>query len=259
MSLGLLCSFVSVTYSEETSPSTTSSTEKIKKLEQEGIERIHSNQESQKEIDKLVDENTQLAKDYYKELQLISSMETYIDLLDKQIASQNKEIETLNHSILEVATTERQILPLLLNMVDALEQFVDIDTPFLPEERQKRVEKLRSLITRADITIAEKCRRVFEAFEIENEYGRTIESYTGKLPLAEGSYDAEFLRIGRVALLYKTIGNDNVGYWDKTKAAWKPLKRSPWLRLIQNGLKVAKQEVAPQLIYFPLDLARLGE
>jgi hypothetical protein len=162
-------------------------------------------------------------------------------------------MDLLQESITDVAVTERQILPLMLRMIDALERFIQLDVPFLAEERQERVEKLRRLMGRSDVTVAEKSRRVFEAYQIENEYGRTIESYTAKLDLDGASYDAEFLRIGRLGLLYSTVGSNELGYWDYRMGSWQPLESTPWNRMIAQGLKVARQEVAPQLMHAPLN------
>ena len=36
-------------------------------------------------------------------------------------------------------------------------------------------------MTRADVTISEKYRRIVEAYQVEMDYGRTIEAYEGKL------------------------------------------------------------------------------
>jgi hypothetical protein len=130
---------------------------------------------------------------------------------------------------------------------------VELDVPFLLDERRERIDKLRALLGRSDVTVAEKSRRVFEAYQIENEYGRTIERYTAKLDLQGASYDAEFLRVGRLGLLYTTVGSGLVGYWDNRTRSWQPLESTPWSRMIDQGLKVAAQEVAPQLIHVPLD------
>jgi hypothetical protein len=121
------------------------------------------------------------------------------------------------------------------------------------------VAQLRELLGRSDVTVAEKCRRVFEAYQIENEYGRTIESYTAKLELPNGTFDAEFLRIGRLGLLYRTVGAEQAGYWDDGARAWAPLAASPWERLIEDGLRVARQEVAPQLIHLPVNAAEVAQ
>ena len=83
----------------------------------------------------------------------------------------------------------------MLKMIDALDQFVELDMPFLLEERRQRVAFLRTLLERSDVTVAEKFRRLLEAYEIENDYGRTIESYKGSLDVDGASREVDFLRI----------------------------------------------------------------
>jgi hypothetical protein len=146
---------------------------------------------------------------------------------------------------------------MMARMIESLDSFIQLDVPFLQEERQARVDKLRELLERSDVTVAEKARRVFEAYQVENDYGRTIEAYKGKLELADGQYDADFLRVGRVALMYRTVGADNLGYWDATSQGWRDLDAVPYRRLIDNGLKVARQEIAPELISIPLDPSKV--
>ena len=83
---------------------------------------------------------------------------------------------SIRRQIDEVTNVDRTITPLMFRMIDALEQFVGLDVPFLLSERQQRVAALRALMDRSDATPAEKYRRILEAYEIENEYGRTIGS-----------------------------------------------------------------------------------
>ena len=231
--------------------------EALDRIEQQGMARIEEGQQAQQQVEQLSDQNRSLLDEYRAELKLVEGLETYIGMLDEQLVAQDEEIKVLQRSVAEVAVIERQIMPLMLRMIDAMEQFVEADTPFLVDERRERVQKLRALLTRADVTVAEKCRRVFEAYQIENDYGRSIEAYTAKLELGGGSFDADFLRVGRLNLLYRTVGTGDVGYWDVNTRSWQSLEAVPWRRLIENGLKVARQEVAPELVSVALNPAEV--
>lgn len=225
----------------------------LEAVERVGVERINTGQNAQREIDNISRESRELIDEYQAQLKLVQGLETYIELLDRQLLSQEDELRVLETSVSDVAVIERQVLPLMTRMIDSLESFIELDVPFLLDERRNRVDGLKSLLGRSDVTVAEKCRRVFEAYQIENEFGRTIESYTGKLELADGSFDAQFLRIGRLGLLYSTIGADRTGFWDIPSQSWQSLANAPWQRMIRDGLRVARQEIAPQLIYLPVD------
>ena len=222
-------------------------------IEEEGLERTAEGQAAQQRINKVSEETRSLVDQYDAELKLVEGLETYVAMLDGQLDGQRHEIDTLQTSIGEVAVIERQILPLMARMVDTLEEFVDLDVPFLLDERNQRIARLRKLLERSDVTVAEKARRVFEAYQIETEYGRTIEAYKAKLALGDASYDADFLRIGRTALLYQTVGGEQLGFWDVSAGRWQPLDAVPYRRYIENGMKVARQEVAPELIFVPIE------
>ena len=230
-----------------------SAREQVEQLEQEGLERTAEGQAVQKQIDGLHDQTRSLIDEYHSHLKLVEGLRMYNDMLQKQLDFQQQDISGLRTSISDVAIVERQILPLMSRMIDGLEQFVDLDIPFLLEERQQRVVGLRELLLRADVTVAEKARRVLEAYQIENDYGRTIEAYKAKLDLAGASFDADFLRVGRVALMYRTVGNEDVGYWNASEGSWVQLDGAAWRRHIEQGLKIARQEIAPELISVALD------
>ena len=229
--------------------------EVLQQIEEAGIQRTAEGQAVEQQVGEINDRSRQLQNAYEDQLKLVQGLETYIALLDTQIAGQREEVELLRKSITDVAVLERQVLPLMLRMIGSLEKFIALDVPFLEAERRERVAKLRQLMGRSDVTVAEKCRRVFEAYQIENEYGRTIESYTAKLDLQGESYDAEFLRVGRLGLLYRTVGSRKVGYWDKQSDSWQELPATPWRRMINQGMKVARQEIAPELIHVALNPA----
>jgi hypothetical protein len=232
---------------------TAAAQEKVRQLETEGLERTEAGQQTQQQIDVLHQDTRSLIDEYESHLKLVEGLRLYNGMLQKQLLSQDQEISILRNSIGGVAVVERQILPLMQRMIDGLEQFIALDVPFLLEERTQRTAKLRLLLLRADVTVAEKARRVLEAYQIENDYGRTIEAYKDKLALGDGSFDADFLRIGRVALLYRVVGNQDVGFWDVDSKSWVGLESSPWRRHIEQGLKVARQEIAPELISISLN------
>ncbi len=227
--------------------------DQVKELEREGAERTAQGRTVQKQVDSLNEESRSLIDEYYAHLKLVDGLKLYNAMLQRQLNNQAEEISILQNSIADVATVERQILPLMSRMIDGLDHFIGFDVPFLLEERQQRVADLRALLPRADVTVAEKTRRVMEAYQIENDYGRTIEAYRAKLDLDTASFDADYLRIGRVALMYRVVGSDDVGYWDHQNKTWVPLSSGKWRRYVEQGLKVARQEVAPELISVALD------
>lgn len=230
----------------------------LRQIEDQGIARTDERQATQQRIDALDSANRQLLDEYRSELRIVQGLETYVSMLDQQMDGQTAEIDILQTSIGDVAVIERQVLPLLARMVDGLQKFVSLDLPFLVEERNQRVERLRALLGRSDVTVAEKARRVFEAYQIETEFGRTIEAYKAKLPLEGAEFDADFLRIGRIALLYRTVGDGRLGHWSTADGRWDDLPATPYRRLIEQGLRIARQEIAPELISIPINPSKVA-
>jgi len=131
-----------------------------------------------------------------------------------------------------------------------------LDVPFLKEERARRIATLRETLDRADVSTAEKYRRILEAYTVEMEYGRTLEAYEGKLGEGEETRTVNFLRIGRVALLYQTLDGDETGYWDVDKKDW--VEDSDYKRAVKDGLKIARKASAPDLLIAPVRAAEVA-
>ena len=226
--------------------------EKTQQLVHDGLTRLDENQRSQAQIDQTADKTAKLVKEYLDEIKLVESLDMYNAMLRRQLDGQESEIEKLNTSINNATLIERQIMPLLERMVDALETYVQIDMPFLMDERMARVADLRELLQKPEYTTSEKCRRVFEAYQIENEFGYTIESYKGNVEVEGNKFAVDFLRVGRVALMYRDLGGQRVGFWDKAENRWRPLTDRQYKRHIAKGLRVAREEISPELIAIPL-------
>lgn len=227
--------------------------EALDALEREGIERVTEGQAVERQVADVSERTRKLRDAYEEQLKLVQGLETYIGLLDTQLTGQRNEVAVLRKSITDVAVLERQVLPLMLRMIDSLESFVDLDVPFLESERRQRIDKLRALMGRSDVTVAEKCRRVFEAYQVEFGGIALDGAAVLVLDLEGASFDAEFLRVGRLGLLYRTVGSGNVGFWDRESGSWQPLQRTPWANMIDKGIQVARQEIAPELIHVALD------
>ncbi|MEE2733186.1 MAG: DUF3450 domain-containing protein [Pseudomonadota bacterium] len=213
-----------------------------------------SAQQSQKKIDALSQQTDKLFNEYKVVSKEIDGLQVYNTQLEKQIANQLKEMQSINHSIDQVTVIERQIIPLMLSMIEGLKQFVALDVPFLQDERQERISNLEYLMERSDVSVAEKFRKVLEAYQIENEYGRTIEAYRGTLDINGSQREVDFLRIGRVSLMYQTDDSQLSGIWNKGSQQWDPLSNQ-YRSAIRDGLRIARKEVAPNLLKLPIPAA----
>jgi hypothetical protein len=203
---------------------------------------------SQQKVDSLDNAYQVLLQDYRATNSEIDQLKLYNKQMSAIVENQKSEIKKIDQQVREIEFTEQGILPLMSQMLDSLEQFNQLDLPFLQKERATRLSKLRELMTRADITVSEKYRRVLEAFQIEVEYGRTLETYREK---ADDNIVYDYLRIGRTVLYRITLSGNTAWAWNKASSQWLTLDSS-LLRDIRKAQDVARQTAAPELLTLPI-------
>jgi hypothetical protein len=206
---------------------------------------------SQERIDGLSDQTERLVAEYRTVLDQIESLRTYNRQMEELVASQQEEMESLREQIDQVEVVARGVLPLMLRMIEALGAFVEADVPFLLEERRSRVVSLEALMDRADVSNAEKFRRILEAYQTENDFGRTIEAYRGDLAGDGETRIVDFLRVGRIGLFYLTEDGSEAGTWDRASGGFVELGRGARSE-IRQGLRIARKQAAPDLLRLPL-------
>ena len=177
------------------------------------------------------------------------SLERFNKQLEDQVRSQEAEMASIQRQLVEIDTTNRQVQPLMQQMVDTLERFVQLDVPFLIEERTARIDNLKTVMSRADVTISEKYRKILEAYQIELDYGRTFDWYEGRLGTGPGARTVEFARLGRVSLMYRTLDGSETGYWDAQKKDW--VADPSYNGAVEEAIRVAKGGT-PDLLTVPV-------
>jgi hypothetical protein len=207
--------------------------------------------QSQQRINAVDDQTDDMAAQYRATIDQIESLRVYNAQLEKLVASQNAELASLDHQIANVTVIGREMTPLMLRMVDGLDQFIQLDVPMLSKERAERIAGLRELMDRADVEDSEKYRRIMEAYQIENEYGRTIEVYQDTLEMDGEERTLDFLRVGRISLLYQTLDGEEVGAWDQSARKWVKLGNE-YRDSIRKGVRIARKQLAPDMIRVPV-------
>jgi uncharacterized protein YoxC len=207
--------------------------------------------QSQSRIDALTEETRQLLSEYKTVLKEIEGLRVYNTQLERQIANQDREMSQLSRSIEEVTVIERQITPLMLRMIDGLEQFVQLDLPFLQEERSRRINTLREMMDRADVTVSEKFSQILRAFQIENDYGRTMEAYGTNITLNGTLRKVDVLKVGRIALVYQSPDGELTGFFNPQTSEWESLPGS-YVTPIRNGIRMARQQMSVDLLPLPV-------
>ncbi len=206
---------------------------------------------NQKTIDKITDETAILLERYRATMAQVDALRSYNAQLENLLESQRSEQDTLQAQIDGITTTGREMVPLMQDMLSALEQFIQLDVPFLEQERAARLKGLKAMMARADVTHSEKFRRILEAYQIENEYGRTIETYQASLSMSDKPRTVQFLRVGRVVLVYQTLDGQESGVWNQKTRTFDVLP-SEYSRAISKGMRIALKQAPPDLLRLPV-------
>lgn len=216
-------------------------------------ERINEQaRQSQARIDALTEETRQLLTEYKTVLKEIEGLRVYNQQLERQIQNQETEMTQLTRSIDEVTLIERQITPLMLRMIDGLDQFVELDLPFLLEERRERIEDLREMMDRADVAVSEKFSQILRAYQIENEYGRTMEAYGATVNVGGTARKVDVLKVGRIALVYQSPDGEVTGFYNPSSSEWEPLDDT-YNAPVANGIRMARKQLSVDMLPMPVE------
>ncbi len=207
--------------------------------------------ETQREIDQLSNQTLDMVQEYQQVIVQQGDLKVYNDQLEKLVFKQREKLDSFKRQLQNAKEAQRTIVPMMLRMVKVLSRFIQLDTPFLEKERSMRIVALKEMLDDPAISAAEKYRRILEAYQIEADYGRTLESYTGDIEVNGEKRAVDFLRVGRLALLYLTLDGSECGFWNKKEKKWQPLSDN-YNKSIAHAIRIARKEAPPDLIIIPL-------
>jgi len=209
---------------------------------------------SQVRIAQLSEETTELLGEYRLTMQQLDRVRVYNDNLARLVADQEQEKLSIEQQLEDFVVVEQGIVPLMLDMIAALQQFVALDMPFQLDERTERVRRLRDNMDAADITISEKYRQIMDAYLLETDFGRTIEAYVDALELDGITTQVDVLRMGRVLLAFQTADRGQTGFFNPGTRTWERLP-DQYRAAITQGLRIARRQAAPDLVRLPIPAA----
>ena len=197
--------------------------------------------QTERQTDKIVNEWKVVSKQ-------VEGLKLYNAQKRIQIQAQLDLMDNLDEQLVQVVVMQRQIPPLAGKMLDSLETFIKLDTPFRAEERRARVDLVRSSMSKPKVTASEQVRQVLEAYNIEAEYGRKIDTYEDKL--ADGTV-VNILVIGRIGMFYQTKDERTSGRWDNETGQWEELPGS-YRKPIRDGIRMAKKLAPIDMLLMPV-------
>ena len=149
--------------------------------------------------------------------------------------------------LVQVVIIQEQIPPLAQRMLDGLEKYVNLDTPFHIKERTDRLKLVRDSLSNPKVTASEQVRQILEAFNIEAEYGRKLDAYEETIVIDGTEIVVNILRVRAGAMFYQTKDGRDTGYWDPDSQTWEEISGS-YRAQIRDGIRMAKKKPIDMLM-----------
>lgn len=211
---------------------------------------------SQRAVDKSSAAAMELQSEIEQLNEEVKNLSVYRDHLASLVVSQDSEITSLQEQIVEINQTRQGIVPLMYQMIDGLQTNLSEDKPIRLTAREDRIEKLKALMPRADVSDAEKYRRILDAYQIEMDYGSKLGVYQDTIQLAENdAVKADILYLGRVSLIARNLNATQYWSWDQTQKQWSAVSGSNKADL-DTAYNLANQQIAPTLLTLPVSLTQ---
>ena len=203
---------------------------------------------SQDRIDATERQTDKIVNEYKVVSKQVEGLKLYNAQKRIQIQAQLDLMDKLDEQLVQVVVMQRQIPPLAGKMLDSLETFIQLDTPFRAEERRARIDLVRSSMSKPKVTASEQVRQVLEAYNIEAEYGRKIDTYESTL---EDGTVVNILVIGRIGMFYQTKDEQSSGRWNNATGTWDELPGS-YRKPIRDGIRMAKKLAPTDMLMMPV-------
>jgi hypothetical protein len=92
-----------------------------------------------------------------------------------------------------------------------------------------------------------------EAYQIENDYGTSVDFYTESLTIDGATRSFNMLRVGRIGLFFQSDDTQITGRWNSATREWEIDNSAR--NEVRKGLRMARQLIAPELIIVPIQVS----
>ncbi|MDR9827260.1 DUF3450 domain-containing protein [Vibrio sp. FNV 38] len=208
---------------------------------------------SQQRIDKSSEAALALQYEVEQLQQEIRNLEIYREHLSALVENQDQEALSFDAQIDEIQDTRQGVVPLMYQMITALKGHIDQDIPIRREARLDRVAKLDEMMSRADVSDAEKYRRILEAYSIEIDYGVKLGHYQGQIEFEDQTLEVSMLYLGRISLIAKSSNGARYWSWNQAEQVWQ-LVDGKLNKDLEQAFRLADKQIAPTLLNLPVSL-----
>ncbi|WP_394150821.1 DUF3450 domain-containing protein [Vibrio maritimus] len=243
-----LCSLPLLTISYVTSANDFNSARNVE------AQTITQSAQSQARINKSSDKAFELKSDIAMLEQEVANLEVYERHLKAVVGNQEEEMASINVQLEQISDTRQGVVPLMYKMLEGLEQHISSDKPIRLDVRLARLEELKALMPQADVSDAEKYRRILEAYQIEMDYGIKLGSYRSLINVGS-EIEAEQLYLGRLSLVARSLDRNQYWTWDSNQNSWVVVDAA-LAPQIDKAFAIANKQASPALIELPVSLQK---
>jgi hypothetical protein len=221
----------------------------LKDLQNAEAKIVKASAKSQTKINGIYEQTQELLAEYRNVVDQADVLEGYNDHVQAMVDDQKANIASLERQIAGIDKIKQGVVPLMYKMIDTLETFVDLDVPVHLEPRKERIANLRDIMTDSNVTTSEQFRLVLEAYEIEAGYGTIFDAYQAELDLGDKTITADFVHMGRIALIAQSLDYKQSWVWNNESRSWDEIGEE-YNKGITDTIRMARQQL-------PMDLTKL--
>lgn len=230
------------------------SADPLQDLQKEAGKNHAAAAKAQERINNIYEQTQDLLIEYRQIVDETENLKVYNDHIARLVADQQVAIDDLQRQIDSIDGVKKGVVPLMYNMIDSLEKFIELDVPIRYEQRKARVARLKELMGLSNVTTSEQFRQVLDAYSIELDYGNTVNAYQGELDYNGQTISADFFNLGRTALVALSLDQKNGWIWDNSAREWISMDSS-YISSTIKALKMAKKLEPFNLVKLPIPAA----
>jgi len=204
----------------------------------------------QQQINQLDDQRSDMVGEFRTLLQRKTAAELYARQQAAAVESQERELETLQDQLNRVDEITSQTVPMLEQLIDDLDMFIDADLPFKLQERKARIERLRSYLTDPAISVTERYRQIMDAYIDEMEVGRKTDTWSEEVSIDGEPVMVDMVLFGRVALVYMDPSGRYAKRYDRATKSWIDLE-GKYKPEIEKAIRIIQGKRTQDVMYVP--------
>ena len=230
-------------------------TDQIKPLLDVAGDRQKAEKASQAKIDQMDEQTSVIISEFKTVSKQIEGLRVYNAQMRFQIQRQEDRLKEIDRTLKEAQIMQRQVPPFTRRMLAGIEKSIELDMPFHLAERKERIAFAKAALDNPTVSPAEGLRQVLEAFNVEAEYGRKIDSYKDSIVIDGELREGNILRVGRLAMVFQTADENETHAWNNAARSWEELDNS-YRNPTRKGIRIANKLATVDLMELPLQPAK---